>query len=75
MSKQRPGLANWPGVFFFGFLLWLIVMLVFMPFLGAGAFGMRFGVGAPIVCLAADLIYGLVLGAVYGAMHPETVMT
>jgi len=60
---------------FFGFLLWLIVMLIFMPVLGAGAFGMRFGVGAPIVCLAADLIYGLVLGAVYGAMHPETVMT
>jgi Family of unknown function (DUF6789) len=60
---------------FFGFLLWLIVMLIFMPVLGAGAFGMRFGVGAPIVCLAADLVYGLVLGAVYGAMHPETVMT
>ena len=59
---------------FFGFLLWLIVMLIFMPVLGAGAFGMKFGIGAPIVCLLADLIYGLVLGAVYGAMHPETVM-
>lgn len=60
---------------FFGFLLWLVVMLIFMPVLGAGAFGMKFGVGAPILCLAADLVYGLVLGAVYGAMHPETVMT
>lgn len=60
---------------FFGFLLWLSVMLIVMPVLGAGAFGMRFGVGAPFVCLAADLIYGAVLGAVYGAMHPETVMT
>ena len=60
---------------FFGFLLWLVVMLMFMPVMGAGAFGMKFGVGAPFVCLVADLIYGLVLGAVYGAMHPETVMT
>ncbi len=60
---------------FFGFLLWLIVMLMFMPVLGAGAFGLKFGAGAPIVCLVADLVYGVVLGAVYGALHPETVMT
>jgi hypothetical protein len=59
----------------FGILLWLALMLVLMPIYGAGAFGLAYGIGAPILTLVADIIYGLVLGAVYGAMHPETVMT
>lgn len=59
----------------FGLLVWLLVMVVLLPVYGAGAFGMKLGIGAPIMTLIADVLYGLVLGAVYGALHPETVPT
>jgi hypothetical protein len=58
---------------FFGALVWLLLMLVLMPVYGAGAFGLALGIGAPVFSFAANLVYGLVLGAVYGALHPETV--
>ena len=45
----------------FGILLWLVLMLVFMPVFGQGAFGMAFGIGAPVLSFVADVIYGLVL--------------
>ena len=59
----------------FGVLVWLVFMLVFMPVYGAGAFGLMLGTGVPVITAVAAIIYGVVLGAVYGAMHPETVMT
>jgi Family of unknown function (DUF6789) len=59
----------------FGVLVWLVFMLVFMPVYGAGAFGLTLGVGVPVITLGAAVIYGVVLGALYGAMHPETVAT
>ena len=59
----------------FGAIVWLVLMLLFMPIYGGGAFGLNFGIGAPIVMLAANLIYGLILGAVYAALKPEAVMT
>ncbi len=44
------------------------MMIVVMPITGAGLFGMKLGVMAPVATLAMHWIYGVVLGGVYGAM-------
>jgi len=45
---------------------WLIMMVALMPMAGAGLFGMNMGVMAPIMTLVLHLIFGAVLGWVYG---------
>ncbi len=50
----------------FGVLIWLGMMLVFMPVSGAGMFGLSRGGVVPIVTLVLNLIYGLLLGIFYG---------
>lgn len=57
----------------FGILVWLVFMILFMPFTGAGLFAMSFGIGAPVFTFVGDVIYGAVMGWVYGALHPEAV--
>jgi hypothetical protein len=57
----------------FATLVWLILMLVFMPVYGGGVFGMAFGVGVPVFMLAANILYGVVMGAVYESLSPEPV--
>lgn len=47
---------------------WLAMMLVVMPMTGAGLFGMSLGLMAPIMTLMMHIVFGLVLGATYGAM-------
>ena len=59
----------------FAALTWLIFMLIFMPVYGVGVFGNALGLSVPALTFVAAVIYGLLLGAVYGALHPETVMT
>jgi len=49
----------------FGFVIWLGMMLVFMPLAGAGLFGMDRSTIVPIATLVLTLVYGVVLGAVY----------
>jgi len=51
----------------FGVAAWLAMMVMVMPMAGAGFFGMNFGIMAPIMTLALHIIFGAVLGAVYGA--------
>jgi hypothetical protein len=58
----------------FGVLLWLFMMLVFMPAAGAGYFGFQLTHVAPIVILLLHVVYGAVLGWTYGKLsqthHP-----
>lgn len=42
--------------------LWLLMQLVFLPFLGWGAFGMTVTPAIAVATLVLHLIYGLVLG-------------
>jgi len=42
------------------------MMVVLMPMAGAGLFGMSMGVMAPVMTLVLHLIFGAVLGWVYG---------
>jgi len=54
----------------FGFLLSVLLVLVLMG-LNGGALPLSLG----LVFVAAYVIYGMVMGAVYAAMKPETVAT
>ena len=54
----------------FGIVAWLGMMIVVMPMAGAGLFGMAFGIMAPMMTLVLHIIFGAVLGGVYGARVP-----
>ena len=45
---------------------WLVMMVMVMPMAGAGLFGMHMGLMAPMMTLVLHLIFGAVLGLVYG---------
>ena len=47
---------------------WLLVMLLALPLACAGLFGIRLGLSVPVLSLATHVIYGAVLGGVYGAL-------
>jgi len=50
----------------FGVVAWLLMMLVVMPLAGAGWFGQQLGIDVAIVTLVLHIIFGAVLGYVYG---------
>jgi len=54
---------------FFGFLLWVILMIILLPLYNTDGFGMAFAGGV----LAACLIFGVVMGIVYEKLKPEHV--
>jgi hypothetical protein len=54
----------------YGLIAWLIVMLVFLPAAGLGYFGFQLSVLAPLVMLALHVLYGAVLGWMYGKLSP-----
>jgi len=58
------GSATLKGIAF-GVAAWLGMMIVVMPMVGAGFFGMNLGLTAPVMTLALHIIYGAVLGKVY----------
>lgn len=49
----------------FSNMAWLMMMLLVMPMVGAGLFGLKLGIMAPIATLMLHLIWGLVLGFSY----------
>lgn len=49
----------------FGVLAWLAMMLVFLPLVGAGFFGLAIGWPVAVAALVLHLIYGSVLGISY----------
>jgi hypothetical protein len=62
---------TWPGApatkgAVFGIMIWLLTMSMFMPMVGAGFFATSIGFAAPVVALVLYLVFGLVLGAVFG---------
>jgi len=57
----------------FGIGAWLLMMIMVMPMAGAGLFGLRFGIPAPVMTLLLHIVYGVTLGAVFGwrnGAHP-----
>ena len=66
-SRLPGGSAIGKGVVF-AIGAWLLMMLVPMPMAGAGLFGMKMGMMAPVMTLILHLIWGVVLGWVFGAL-------
>lgn len=64
-GRMFPG-AFWLKGMLFSAVPWLIMMIVMMPLAGAGFFGLDLGMVAPIMTLMLHLVFGAVLGAVYG---------
>jgi hypothetical protein len=54
----------------FGLLAWLAMMVIFMPLAGAGLFALDLGLPVTVATLVLHLIYGAVLGGVYGQSRP-----
>ncbi len=61
-----PGEGAWLRGVIFAIGAWLAMMIVVMPMAGAGPFGMNLGVMAPVMTLMLHLVFGAVMGAVYG---------
>src|SRR5262245_15880683 len=60
--------AYWLKGIIFGLFAWVMMMVLFMPLAKAGFFGARIGIEAPLVTLLYHLVYGAVLGVVYGLL-------
>lgn len=50
---------------------WLLMMLMVMPMAGAGLFGMQLGMMAPVMTWMLHLVFGAVMGLVYGRPKSE----
>lgn len=74
VSPMLPG-SYWLRGVLFATGAWLVMMLVVMPMAGAGLFGLNLGTMAPVATLVLHWVFGVVLGAVYGAMtiRPDVV--
>ena len=58
-DEDRP---RWQKGLMFGVIAWFLMMIIFMPVIGAGLFGWRLGIVEPIGMLGLHLVYGLVIG-------------
>jgi uncharacterized protein DUF6789 len=72
LDPHLPGNSHWIKGVLFGIGAWLVMMVAVMPMAGAGFFGMNLGMMAPAMTLVLHVIFGGVLGGVYGAERPET---
>lgn len=62
---------SWLRGIVFGAAAWLVVMLAVMPLTQAGLFGWSLGWATPVVMLAIHLLYGVILGTVYGLLRSD----
>lgn len=67
-NKLLPGKTNLIKGITFGVIAWAMMMLAVMPMAGAGFFGLKLGMMAPVMTLMLHVIFGAVLGSVYGKL-------
>lgn len=67
LQGMLPGSSLVKGILF-GVGAWLIMMLVVMPMTGEGLFGLNIGPHATMATLMLHVIFGAVLGTVYGRL-------
>ena len=70
LDPNLPGGSHWLKGIVFGIGVWLLMMIAVMPMAGLGLFGMALGIMAPVMTLVLHIIFGAVLGGVYGAQRP-----
>jgi len=73
MSPILPGRRTWQKGVSFGFGASALILLMVMPLAGAGYFHMNLSPMQPIVTLLLHLVYGAVLGAVFGRLASRPV--
>jgi len=66
LDSKLPGTSHVGHGVMLGVIGWLIMMVMLMPMAGAGLFGMNMGIMAPVMTLVLHLIFGAVLGWMYG---------
>jgi len=72
VSPYLPGPYRLRGTIF-ALGAWLMMMMVVMPMAGAGWFGLGLGIMAPVVTLALHVVFGLVLGTIYGLVDTKQI--
>lgn len=60
ISRFIPGCSSVKGMFF-GVMIWLVMMIFFMPAVGAGFFAIKLGANAIIMTLELHILYGIIL--------------
>ncbi|MDQ6957521.1 MAG: hypothetical protein Q9M24_00235 [Mariprofundaceae bacterium] len=68
IGKLLPGSGYVSKGLSFGVLAWVLMMVMVMPMAGAGFFGLSLGMMAPVMTLMLHLVYGAVLGGLYGKL-------
>ena len=71
LEPHLPGGRDWVRGTICGAAAWLLMMTIVMPAGGAGFFGLRLGLIAPVMTLVMHAIFGAVLGAVYAIERPR----
>ncbi len=66
LDARLPGNSHVSHGVMIGVIGWLVMMVMLMPMAGAGLFAMNMGLMAPMMTLVLHLIFGAVLGWVYG---------
>lgn len=72
VARFLPGSSDLTKGISFGIAAWAMMMLAVMPMAGAGFFGLKMGMMAPVMTLMLHVIYGAVLGFVYGKLGSKT---
>jgi len=67
VSPYLPG-PYWLRGAIFAVGAWLMMMIVMMPMAGAGLFGLGLSMMAPVAALVLHIVFGLVLGGIYGLL-------
>ncbi len=71
LDARLPGRSHVGHGVMLGLVGWLIMMIMLMPMAGAGLFGMKLGIMAPMMTLVLHLIFGATLGWIYGRSIPR----
>ena len=72
LYSRIPGGSSLVKGIVFGIGAWVIMMIAVMPMAGAGVFGMKLGMMAPVMTLMLHAIFGAVLGGVYGKLSASS---
>jgi MFS family permease len=64
-ATTPEALPRWQKGLMFGVITWFLMMLIFMPVIGAGLFGWRLGLVEPAGMLGMNLLYGLAIGVFF----------
>jgi hypothetical protein len=70
LYRLVPG-PLWLRGILFGVATWLVVMLAMMPLTRGGLFGLQLGLPTPALMLLVHLVYGGLLGGIYGLLDPD----